>query len=140
MFKIYVASSLDNITNVRKVINAVILEGCTITYDWTQHGRITDENEMKHIAECELQGVIDCDVFIMVLPAFSGSHFEFGTAYSYNKRIIVLREDGCSAEKKTFHYLPNVIRVNTQDKIISLLRDWNAEQNRNRCDAGERVS
>ena len=68
----------------------------------------------------EYEGVKDCDVFLMVHPARLGSHFEFGAAYSLNKKIFILEETEIS-ELKSFYFLPGIEIYKTLDEILAVL-------------------
>lgn len=132
MIKIYVASSLLNIERAKEVMNRVKNEGFQITYDWTTHGQVYNETECERIAILEEQGVLDCDVFLMVLPGRAGAHIEFGIARASNKHIIILQE--IEVERKTFYYLParqgrpKVIRVKTEDEAFIHIRNLQITQ------------
>lgn len=120
MSLIYIASSLDNGERVKQINDILSKQGHTITYDWTKHGRVTDTDQLVEIAKGEYEGVKDCDVFLMVHPARLGSHFEFGAAYSLNKKIFILEETEIS-ELKSFYFLPGIEIYKTLDEILAVL-------------------
>ena len=122
--KIYVASSLDNASRVKEIILELEKYGYNITYDWTKHGRVTDEKELIKIAQGEYRGVKDCDVFLMVHPARFGSHFEFGAAYALNKRIIILEETQIP-ELKSFYFLPSIETAKKLEDVTKRLYQIN---------------
>lgn len=97
-------------------------KGYHITYDWTTHGQVYSEEECREIAILEEQGVLDCDVFLMVFPGRTGAHIEFGIARASNKHMILLQE--AEVERKTFYYLPGVVRVNTEEEAITHISDF----------------
>jgi nucleoside 2-deoxyribosyltransferase len=122
MKKVYVASLLGNAERISHINSILRSNGIQITYDWTVHGKVVDVHEMAKIALLEEQGVIDCDIFFMVLPGGSGTHFEFGLARALNKKIVILND--YSVEQKTFYYLPEICRFDDLnsaiDKIIEM--------------------
>lgn len=89
--KIYVASGLENRERASKLISALRMSGHEITYDWTSHGDVRDRGEavMRETSQNEMQGVIDSDLFIALLPGGKGTHTELGAALATvcNKRI-----------------------------------------------------
>lgn len=120
--KIYVASSLHNATRAREVMDLLESNGYRITYDWTPHGQVYSEEDCANIAILEEQGVLDCDVFLMVFPGRTGSHIEFGLARSAGKHIILLQEEA-ETERKSFYYLPGIVRVQTEKEAIAHILD-----------------
>ena len=107
MTKIYVASSLYNKTNVKALYKYLAYLQCTITYDWTTHGGINDEASLKEIGLKEYQGVVDCDVLVMLMPARLGSHVELGIALALCKPVVIIT-NGEDFEKKSFYFLDHV--------------------------------
>lgn len=125
--RVYVASILSNIDRIFYINNILRTHGVTITYDWTSHGKVYTPDELSRIAVLERQGVIDCDVFLMVQPGGGGTHVEFGMAQILDKPIVIL-EDVC-VEQKTFYYLPGVAKFNKLDAAIDeVLRILDAKQ------------
>jgi len=103
---VYVASSLNNKDRVRQLISQLTDLGVNITYDWTLHGFVDDEDKLMNIALSEAKGVDDADCVLMVTPARKGSHFEFGYAYAKNIPIVILIEEE-DYVPVSFHYLAN---------------------------------
>ena len=116
--KIYVASSLDNAKRISEIIQILKNAGYEITYDWTTHGRVENQEQLQQIAKGEYDGVKDCDVFIMVHPARFGSHFEFGAAYALGKRIMILEESEIE-ELKSFYFLSGIERFKSIQDILN---------------------
>lgn len=115
--KIYVASSLDNAKRISEIVQILKDAGYDITYDWTTHGRVENQEQLQQIAKGEYDGVKDCDVFIMVHPARFGSHFEFGAAYALGKRIMILEESEIE-ELKSFYFLSGIERFKSIQDIL----------------------
>ena len=78
-----------------------------ITYDWTDHGQVTDIESLAAVGLKEFNGVVDADMLIMIMPARKGSHVEFGVALALGKPIIIITGDQ-DFEHKSFYYLDNV--------------------------------
>ena len=116
--KIYVASSLDNAKRISEIVQILKDAGYEITYDWTTHGRVENQEQLQQIAKGEYDGVKDCDVFIMVHPARFGSHFEFGAAYALGKRIMILEESEIE-ELKSFYFLSGIERFKSIQDILN---------------------
>lgn len=112
--KFYLASGLDNAENARFFRDALVNAGHTQTYDWTAHGPVAAHGieRIRQVAAAELQGVLDADFVVVVLPGGRGTHFEMGAAYQAGKPIFVYapRLNLISAHPDTcaFYHLPNV--------------------------------
>ncbi len=107
MAKIYVASSLENAVNVRNIYDYLICNDHIITYNWTKHGRITKVEDLREVGRNEFDGVVDCDLLIMLMPARLGSHVELGIALALGKPVIIITAD-LEYEDKSFYHLDNV--------------------------------
>ena len=114
--KVYVATSLHNADVAKQVIQKFRDNNVEITYDWTTHGKITDESLLKEYGEAEAKGVFDADLLFMIQPARTGAHVEMGIAIGMNmmgRNIpIILVLDG-NSEAKTFYYVSNVHRFDS---------------------------
>lgn len=115
--KVYVASSLDKCERIKQIIHVLKSKGLTITYDWTDHGRVFNQENLAEIAILEEKGVKDCDILLMVLPGGGGTHFEFGVAYTLNKPIVIL-EDEPNIEQKSFYYLPGIQKYECLEEAV----------------------
>jgi len=120
--KIYVGSSLLNSKRVKEVQQRFKDAGCIITYDWTVHGQVTDEELLAKYAVAELQGVKEADIFFMLLPGRNGTHFEMGVAHASGKKIVMLIEQ--DQELKTFYYLDGVERFTEEDLAFDYVIDF----------------
>ena len=113
MRSVYIGSSLLNAAQVKEVITKFRAVNIQVTYDWTTHGRVTHEDDLKIYGMAEYRGVVECDVFFMIHPARNGTHVELGIALACNKPVVMVTIDGI--EPKTFYYLNNVHRFNKVD-------------------------
>ncbi|MGM0852853.1 MAG: nucleoside 2-deoxyribosyltransferase [Bacillota bacterium] len=107
----YVASSFQNIKQVRDVSERLRRKGYIHTYDWTQNSRASTVEELKKIGEKEKQAIIESDVILVLLPGGKGSHVELGIALGLKKRVILFsphNEVNDFAQTTTFYHLPEV--------------------------------
>jgi hypothetical protein len=116
----YVASSLDNILNVRNTILSMAIAGFKNTYDWSTHGMVSNKSDLSEIAQKEMLGVVEADFLILLMPAKLGSHVEFGIALALNKPVFII-ENNIEYEEKSFYNLPNVCRYQNMDKLLAEL-------------------
>ena len=128
MTKIYVASSLYNKTNVKALYKYLAYLQCSITYDWTTHGGVNDEVSLKEIGLKEYQGVVDCDVLVMLMPARLGSHVELGIALALCKPIVIIT-NGEDFEKKSFYFLDHVNIIRDIDALKGALDKITEQEN-----------
>jgi nucleoside 2-deoxyribosyltransferase len=117
MARVYIGSSLLNANQVKEVIAQFKSVGIDITYDWTSHGKVTHEDDLKIYGMEEYRGVVECDLFFMIHPARNGTHVEMGIALACNKPIVMVLMDGI--EHKTFYYLANVHRFKDLDDAFN---------------------
>ncbi|WP_042472662.1 hypothetical protein [Bacillus ndiopicus] len=120
--KFYIASSFQNINNVRHVSEAFITKGFHHTYDWTQNSRAASLEELRLIGNAEKEAVQQADFLVVLLPAGKGSHIEFGIALAENKNIYLHSPDENVYHMdytSTFYHLDNVnIIVGTYEQLI----------------------
>lgn len=128
MTKIYVASSLYNKTNVKALYKYLAYLQCTITYDWTTHGGVNDDASLKEIGLKEYQGVVDCDVLVMLMPARLGSHVELGIALALCKPVVIIT-NGEDFEKKSFYFLDHVNIIRDIDALKGALDKITEQEN-----------
>lgn len=132
--KIYVASGLNNYQQVLNIRDKFAEHGVTLTYDWAETYRrhvneLEQGNEQKEnlheIAAKEYEGVVNCDVFLMLCPAGRGGHFELGTAYAHKKPIVISCED--NYDPIAFYTLPGITcfhsEENAFDFVLEVLTD-----------------
>lgn len=97
--KIYVASSFEQREETKDAHTALLEAGHEITLDWTTHRWLKDSPEAeglyKEYALSDVQGVLDADVYILLLGsrASTGAHIELGIALGSNKKHILIVGD-----------------------------------------------
>ena len=114
--KVYVGSSLHNANRVREIQARFKQAGVSITYDWTTHGQVYSEDQLAAIGESEERGVEECDLFFMIQPGRTGTHYELGLARGLRKPVVILEE--VEVEKKTFYYCLGVHRFKSEDEAF----------------------
>lgn len=123
--RLYVGSSLRNGDRARQIMDRFESEGVQITYDWTAHGQVYNEDELIELGILEEKGVLECDVFLLVFPGRNGSHFELGLARGTGKHIVLLEE--VEVERKTFYHLPRrdewpaIVRFAEEDDAVQYI-------------------
>lgn len=120
--KFYIASSFQNIEDVRYVKDQLIAKGFQHTYDWTQNSRAANLEELQRIGNAEKEAVQHADFLIILLPAGKGSHIEFGLALANDITIYLYspNEDVYDMNfTSTFYHLDNVrIIVGTHQQLL----------------------
>lgn len=121
--KFYIASSLKNIENVRRVAEDLKARGFQHTYDWTTHSNVDTITKLCNIGQEEVSGVLAADVVIVMIPAGKGSHVELGIALGAGKKIYLysltneLNEIGKTC---TFYHVDSVEqRIGSLENLIN---------------------
>lgn len=122
MAKYYLASSLNNVSRVRHLASELALAGYKRTYDWTTHGFVEDSSKLQEIAFAEYNGVVEADFLVMLMPARTGSHVEFGVALALGKPIYIII-DGHEYEEKSFYNMPKVSKYQDIKSFIEGLQN-----------------
>jgi len=110
--KFYIASSFQNIEMVREVSSKLLENGFQQTYDWTQNNKSVRKEDLRKIGIKEKEAVMDCDLFILLLPGGKGSHTELGIALGASVNRIYILNPALESQKNslatTFYHLPEV--------------------------------
>lgn len=121
--KFYIGSGLKNHELVNSYSKALKEHGWIQTYNWVEN--IHNDKSLENLtsyAQLELQGILDSDVVIIVLPAGRGSHVELGLAIALNKKIFLCAstEEEFNIENTVaFYELPNIIKlIGTSDENL----------------------
>lgn len=120
--KVYLASSFLNKYNARQAMTLLELKGHTITYDWTVNQTIEDPRSplwAEH-AEKDMQGVKDCEVFILLWPGRYSSNSEFGMALALGKPTILV--GGVDKDINLFYHHRSVRFAPTISDAITMMR------------------
>lgn len=125
--KFYIASSFNNIEQVRQLSNELKLRGYIHSYDWTQNERANSFEALSTIGEKEKEAVINSDFLVILLPAGKGSHIELGIALGLGKRIYLYSPTNEIYEydkTSTFYHIEGVDKfVGTFDSFTQYLME-----------------
>lgn len=111
--KIYVAGK--NLERARKVMDLLIQNGHTLTFDWVKD--IENNKDPKNKAFIEREAVKDSDALVYLWEDDQESaRYEAGMAMGLHKPIIV---SGFPKKFLFFLSLPEVISLPTDDQILS---------------------
>lgn len=93
--KYYIATSLSRSVPHNFVRDALNTLGHEISYDWTLHGSVksVSKERLQQVAIFELNGVLEADFVVVLLPGGKGTHLELGFAMGNNKKIFLHSED-----------------------------------------------
>lgn len=108
MALIYIASALSNVKKVQAVMKFFTDAGHGISYDWTKHGKYTEDVDLIAACKAESDGVANADVVLLLQPGLLGSHVELGIAIALKKSIVIIDDTGC--ERKPFYYSEFIAR------------------------------
>jgi len=126
--KVYVASRFSNREKVKNVMELFRKRGHEITVDWTSHkdlgdrGFLGNEKVAEKYAKEDIDGVRNCDVFVLLTTADigAGMHTELGVAILSNilfgkPRIFVVGEhlNNC-----VFYFHPVVERRKSVEEVL----------------------
>lgn len=113
--KFYIATGFENKVEHNRVRDLLIEGGHEITYDWTvMEAGVTEFPIQRAIAKAEIQGVIDADFLIVLLPGKFGTHAELGAALALDKPVILCGE---MVGECIFHAHPHVMRIPRFDDL-----------------------
>jgi hypothetical protein len=123
MASYYIATSLLNAKEHNELRNALGLRGHRITFDWTLSGFedvSIDENRIAEIARKEIEGVLNADILVVLLPGGIGTHVELGIAIAAKKPIIIAGDEKDFLHNVTdkvfvFYCAPGITRVVCRD-------------------------
>lgn len=118
--KFYVATTLDNADQAKLVSRRLSDFGHELTYDWTVHGRVYDQDLKKEIAIKEVNGVLEADVLVMLWPGQRGTHVEFGVALATNKPVFFIVPPEFNIDISFYNH-PNVLKFDNLDKAIEVI-------------------
>lgn len=104
--RLYVATSLYNAEQAKELISFYRSKGVEITYDWTEHGLIEDEDQLPEIGVLETEGVRTADCMFMVFPCRTGAHVELGIAIASGVPVVIYLQGG--EEFKPFYFVKGV--------------------------------
>jgi len=116
--KYYIATSLSRSAAHNTVRDALKSFGHEISYDWTSHGSVKSVSlkRLQEVAICELNGVLEADFVVVLLPGGKGTHLELGFAMGNHKRVFLHSEDPAlfdlGPQTSAFYHHPELQRLN----------------------------
>jgi hypothetical protein len=135
--KIFVSGQITDIDNVRSVQQQLLDAGHKITHDWTRNetgdkmlagneAKLADIEETGRRAELDIQGVIDCDAYVICTDntkAGKGMYAELGAALALNvttqwPKIYLL---GAMNHMSVFYFHPSIERLDSVEELITAL-------------------
>jgi nucleoside 2-deoxyribosyltransferase len=123
--KFYIASGLSNKEAVKFVSGRLKNKGFIHTYDWTKNEKPTTLGRLQKIGQDELDGVLEADFLIVLLPGGKGTHIEFGIALGQGKKIFLYSENEEVNNVDTtssFYQLPGVEKfIGTLDGLVEFV-------------------
>lgn len=123
--KFYIASSLSNKEAVKFVSERLKNKGFIHTYDWTKNEKPTTLGRLQEIGRHELDGVLEADFLIVLLPGGKGTHIELGIALGQGKKIYLYSDNEEVNNVETtssFYQLPGVEKfIGTLDGLVEFI-------------------
>jgi len=106
--KFYIATSLDNAEQHNAVRDALVAQGHTITHDWTQCGvdKGPSVEELRKRGDADIEGVLQADLLIVLLPGGKGTHVELGLMIA---KMVVLESAKILGEERRPQHDPVVL-------------------------------
>lgn len=115
--KYYIATSLSRNLDHNKIRDFLNDLQHEISYDWTSHGSVksVSKERLQQVATLELNGILESDFVVVLLPGGYGTHVELGYALAINKKIFLHSEDPSLFElgpqTNAFYHHPNLTRL-----------------------------
>jgi hypothetical protein len=107
--KYYIATGYLHKDRAEQLGEILKAAGGEITCEWWLNVESGDLADFAEIGKIEFQGIIDCDVFVCLMPGYLGTHTEIGAAAILNKKVIIHDVNSASIEKVVpCYYLKNV--------------------------------
>lgn len=115
--RFYIATSLSRAKCHNLVRDALIDCGHEISYDWTIHGEVRSVSKarLREVALLELNGVLESDCIVVLLPGGGGTHLELGFALAKGIKTFLHSEDASIFElgpqTSAFYHHPDVTHL-----------------------------
>lgn len=116
LVKYYIATSLSRIADHNLTRDTLKRFGHVISYDWTLHGSVksVSTDRLREVAIFELNGILEADFVIVLLPGGKGTHLELGFAMGNNKKIFLHSADlslfDLGPQTNAFYHHPDLTR------------------------------
>lgn len=115
--KYYIATSLSRMMAHNQARDALKALGHEISYDWTSHGNVksVSKERLREVSTNELNGILESDFVIVLLPGGAGTHVELGFSIASGKRVFLHSEDPAlfelGAQTNAFYHHPDVMQL-----------------------------
>jgi hypothetical protein len=126
--KYYIGTALERASIHNQVRDDLKKLGYNLTYDWTSHGSVknTSKARLQEVAEGMVQGILNSDFILILLPGGKGTHCEFGISVGCKKKVFLHSEDPMVFELgpqvTAFYHLKEVIQLCCPiDQVAKLL-------------------
>jgi len=126
--KFYIAAPFNQREEVKEIYNRLKSLGHEITTDWTNHKYIKPYNTNQQLARAyaqeDLEGVLSCDVFVLLSDGESqGRNTELGMAIALHRvfgkpSIYVIGESNLDS---MFYFSIGINRKNSLDQVLDEL-------------------
>lgn len=110
--KFYVAGKWADRENISRIMDDLVKQGHTITWDWTRFETVSSDRN----AECayhDIEGVKECDIFVAIMTdknyEYRGTFTELGAALALEKKVYVLGSSHNKCAESCFWHHPNII-------------------------------
>ena len=130
--KFFISGQINDIAHVRAAIHDVEAAGHEVTHDWTQtdtflggaEDKLANKRESGVRAEKDIQGVLDCDVYVLVSDneaVGKGMYVELGAALAAHQlrnspKVYVI---GPRNHLSVFYLHPIVVHMDTIEDVIA---------------------
>lgn len=125
--KVYIATGLANHAQHNRVRDLLLEKGVGLTYDWTTHGPVWQKGKavIKEVSVNEIEGVLNANLVIVILPGGRGTHVELGAAIAAHKPVILYcptpetkRLLTACQETCAFYHHPNIVPAYTEQSLM----------------------
>lgn len=139
MKSFYIATGLEHAEEQKALARELESLGFQQTYNWAAHGSVQAEGpeRIKEVAIAEVDGVLDAELFIALLPGARGTHTELGIAIANARQrqfrghggertiLIVGPTEDAGGRTCCFYFHPQVDeRFATVGELLAWLKSW----------------
>ena len=117
----YIATSVDGIPEYKALDRVLKASGFIPSYDWTKDNIEEDmpSDEKAVLKARNLEGILESDIVIVILPAWSETHFAMGFALGKGKRVILVGTQvdlgGLRGRECLYYSAKEVTRIRFED-------------------------
>jgi hypothetical protein len=135
--RFFISGQIDDVANVRKLMDRVKIAGHTITHDWTvtdvflgsPEAKLKDKQETGMRAAKDIQGVVSSDVYVLLSDneqVGKGMYVELGAALALNAitgkpKVYVI---GKMNHMSVFYLHPAVVHMANIEEVIKAIMSY----------------